>query len=184
MYFHCWGCRLNPWSERSQQQWAMAKKRKRNLAKHQMVSLNKDYSNGEKVRAWIMCPWLRISHSDYQQYGCRYGITCVLKYLLSWDMKIIISFWGGFLGGAVGKESGCQCRSYKRHKFDIWIREVSWNRKWQPAPVFLPGEFHGQRSLVGYSPWVVKSRTQLSTHTHTRLNEINFLRKSKFPIYS
>ena len=28
-----------------------------------------------------------------------------------------------------------------------------WRRKWQPAPVFLPGESHGQRSLVGYSPW-------------------------------
>ena len=34
-----------------------------------------------------------------------------------------------------------------------------------------------------YSPWVVKTQTQLSTHTHTRLNEINFLRKSKFPFY-
>ena len=29
----------------------------------------------------------------------------------------------------------------------------SWRRKWQPTPVFLPGESHGQRSLVGYSPW-------------------------------
>ena len=29
----------------------------------------------------------------------------------------------------------------------------SWSRKWPPAPVFLPGKFHGQRSLVGYSPW-------------------------------
>ena len=28
-----------------------------------------------------------------------------------------------------------------------------WRRKWQPIPVFLPGEFHGQKSLVGYSPW-------------------------------
>ena len=28
-----------------------------------------------------------------------------------------------------------------------------WRRKWQPTPVFLPGEYHGQRSLVGYSPW-------------------------------
>ena len=34
-------------------------------------------------------------------------------------------------------------------------------REWQPTPVFLPGEFHGQRSLVGYSPWG-QSRTQLS----------------------
>ena len=31
-----------------------------------------------------------------------------------------------------------------------------WRRTWQPTPVFLPGEFHGQRSLVGYSPWGCK----------------------------
>ena len=36
--------------------------------------------------------------------------------------------------------------------------------KWQPTPVFLPGEFHGQRSLPGYSPWVSKSQTQLSDY--------------------
>ena len=38
---------------------------------------------------------------------------------------------------------------------------LPWRRAWQPAPVFLPGESHGQRSLVGYSLWVTKSRTQL-----------------------
>ena len=44
------------------------------------------------------------------------------------------------------------------------------SREWQPPPVFLPGKSHGQRSLVGYSPWVAKSRTQLATeHTHTHL---------------
>ena len=31
--------------------------------------------------------------------------------------------------------------------------EDPWRRKWQPTPVFLPGESHGQRSLVGYIPW-------------------------------
>ena len=31
-----------------------------------------------------------------------------------------------------------------------------WRRKWQPTPVFLPGEFHGQKSLAGYSPWGCK----------------------------
>ena len=31
-----------------------------------------------------------------------------------------------------------------------WVRKVPWRRKWQPTPVFLPGEFHGQRSLAGY----------------------------------
>ena len=38
-------------------------------------------------------------------------------------------------------------------KFDLWVGKILWSRKWQPTPVFLPGETHGQRSLVGYSPW-------------------------------
>ena len=36
--------------------------------------------------------------------------------------------------------------------FNPWIGKISWRREWQPTPVFLPGEFHGQKSLVGYSP--------------------------------
>ena len=48
-----------------------------------------------------------------------------------------------------GKESACQCR---RHGFHPWVGKIPWRRKWQPAPVFLPGESHGQRSLAGYSP--------------------------------
>ena len=34
-----------------------------------------------------------------------------------------------------------------------WVRKILWRRVWQPTPVFLPGECHGQRSLVGYNPW-------------------------------
>ena len=40
---------------------------------------------------------------------------------------------------------------------ETWVNpqvgKIPWRRKWQPTPVFLPGEFHGQRSLAGYSPW-------------------------------
>ena len=35
----------------------------------------------------------------------------------------------------------------------IWAGEIPWRREWQPTPVFLPGKSHGQRRLVGYSPW-------------------------------
>ncbi|MGE2787554.1 hypothetical protein ACQHMI_25705, partial [Escherichia coli] len=43
------------------------------------------------------------------------------------------------------------------HSGYIWqYLETFWRRKWQPTPVFLPGESHGQRSLVGYSPWSCK----------------------------
>ena len=40
-----------------------------------------------------------------------------------------------------------------RRGFDPWVRKIPWRRAWQPTPVFLPGKFHGQRSLAGYSPW-------------------------------
>ena len=52
-----------------------------------------------------------------------------------------------------GKESACYCRKLKRQGFDPWVRKIPWRRAWQPTPVFLPGESHGQRSLVGCSPW-------------------------------
>ena len=47
----------------------------------------------------------------------------------------------------------CQCRRHKRREFDLWVGKIPWRRKWQPTPVFLPGESHRQRSLAGYSPW-------------------------------
>ena len=40
-----------------------------------------------------------------------------------------------------------------RYGFNPWVGKIRWRRKWQPTPVFLPGKSHGQRSLVGYSPW-------------------------------
>ena len=43
-----------------------------------------------------------------------------------------------------------QCR---RLGFNSWVRKIPWRREWLLTAVFLPGEFHGQRSLVGYSPW-------------------------------
>ena len=69
----------------------------------------------------------------------------------------------GFPGGTSGKESTCQCRRLKRHGFSPWVGKIPWSRKQQPTPVFLPGKFHGQRSLAGYSPWGCK---ELDTKEH------------------
>ena len=44
-------------------------------------------------------------------------------------------------------------RRCQRYRFDSWVRKIPWRRAWQPTPVFLPGESHEQRSLVGYRPW-------------------------------
>ena len=52
-----------------------------------------------------------------------------------------------------GKEPACQCRRHRRCGFNPWVWKIHWSRKWHATPVFLPGKFHEQRSLAGYSPW-------------------------------
>ena len=46
-----------------------------------------------------------------------------------------------------------QCRRQEKPGFDPWVGKIPWRRAWQPTPVFLLRESHGQRSLEGYSPW-------------------------------
>ena len=58
-----------------------------------------------------------------------------------------------FPGGASGEELAYQCRRHMTCGLDPWVGEIPLRRAWQPTPVFLPGESHGQRSLAGYSPW-------------------------------
>ena len=93
----------------------------------------------------------RICKSKYvnQIVISRKGNFFTLK--LPYMMNILIA--KAIPGGVSGKESAHQCRRCKRRGFDPWVRKIPWRRKWQPTPVFLPGEPPGQRSLVGYSSW-------------------------------
>ena len=56
--------------------------------------------------------------------------------------------------GLDGKESVCSAG--RRPEFNPWVRKIPWRSEQLPIPVFLPREFHGQRSLAGYSPWCHK----------------------------
>ena len=52
-----------------------------------------------------------------------------------------------------------------------WIQPLGqkdpWRNEWLPTPLFLPGEFHGEKSLAGYSPWACKNvRHDWATNTH------------------
>ena len=71
----------------------------------------------------------------------------------------------GFPGGSDSKESTCNAGG----QFPSWVGKVPWRRKWQPTQVFLPGEFYGLRSLVGYSLWSHREldMTEGLTHTHS-----------------
>jgi len=67
--------------------------------------------------------------------------------------------WSNF---HICKESASQCR---RYGFDPWVGKILWRRQWQLTPVFLLGKFHGQRSLVGYSPRGHKD-SDMAEYTH------------------
>ena len=67
---------------------------------------------------------------------------------------IYSNLWDEGLKGYIGlpwwlsaKESTC-----RRPRFILWVGKIPWKKAWQPTPILLPGESHGQRSLEGYSP--------------------------------
>ena len=77
----------------------------------------------------------------------------------------------GLLSYLNGKESNLTCRRHRRFRFNLWVKKILWSWKWSPTPVFLPEKSHGQKSLVGYSPW---SHKELDTTAHTCMqNEEN-----------
>ena len=79
--------------------------------------------------------------------------SCNLKIVLLVPFSFQFECPWSILRLSSGKESACQCRRCKRCGFDPWFGKIPWRRKWHPTLVFLPGESHGQRSLVGCSPW-------------------------------
>ena len=88
---------------------------------------------------------------------------------LGWAFRGCSESYRGFPGGANGKEPAYQCRKLKRYWFDPCAGKIPWRKVWQPAPLFLPGESHGQRSLEGYSPQGRRESdtTEVTWHAHT-----------------
>ena len=74
-----------------------------------------------------------------------------------------------FPGSCSGKESASQCRRCKRYGFHPWDEKTAWRRKWQPTTVFLSGKSHGQRSLVGNSPWGRKELDMAAHRAHPHI---------------
>ena len=131
----------------------------------------------------FMRPGLYLIHSSFQGLTWKSRMFTIVHFpwsLLTTDFapasKDVLSFsvsepplylvTTGFSGGASGKEPACQCRRHKRHGFNPRVGKIPWKGKWQPTPVLLSGESHGQRSLAGYSPWGRKEldRTEATEH--------------------
>ena len=91
------------------------------------------------------CLWWMITNRKEESLG----LNCILRASLVAQMVRI-------------------CLQCKRSGFDPWDGKIPWRRERWPTPVFLPGEFYGQRSLEGYSLWGHKQldTTERLTHTH------------------
>ena len=77
---------------------------------------------------------------------------------------------------ALSKESGCQCRRFRKRGFSLWIEKIPWRRKWQPAPVFLAEKSHGgawcasvhgvAKSWTQLNEWALMCMTWEDSHAH------------------
>ena len=130
---------------------------------------------GLSCSMWDLAPWPGIKPGPpaLGAQGPSHWTIKEAPYPLPW-LRNSIMLWGyyylslGVPGGTSGKERPWQFRIHKRCRCDPWVRKIPWRGKWQPNPVFLPRESHGQRSLVGYSAWGRKvSDTTEVTCTHT-----------------
>ena len=70
------------------------------------------------------------------------------------------------------------CLQCRKSGFNPWVGKIPCIREWQHTPVFLPGKFHGQRSLEGYSSWSLKE----SDTTEQLTFSLNYRAHSKFTI--
>ena len=114
--------------------------------------------------------------------------TVELDYILSFILFLYFLYttiWASQVIGISGKEPTWQCKRCKRYGFAPWVRKIPWRRTWQPIPIFLPEEHHGQQSRpppsIGsprVSPnWVcvclcTQVLTCMCTHTHTHPSSI------------
>ena len=60
------------------------------------------------------------------------------------------------------------CPQCGRPGFRLWVGKIPWRREQLPTPVFWPGEFHGQRNLVGYSPWAGEELDAIEFLSHVQ----------------
>ena len=119
--------------------------------------------------------WANITHSHPQTHACQSHPHKPLRVAETVNHERnqnyhLVPMRKSFSGCASKKEFTSQSRRLKRQSFDPWTGKIPWRRQWQPTPVFLPGESHGQRSLVGCSPRSYKE-SDTTEHTHMHVSQ-------------
>ena len=102
-------------------------------------------------------------------YVCMCICVCFCMYVCVYiytHTHIYTHTYYGFWGGSAVKNPPANAGD-ARHGFHPWVGKIPWSRKWQSAPVFLLGKYHGQKSLEGYIPWGCRAGHSWATeHKH------------------
>ena len=91
-----------------------------------------------------------MGYSPWNRKRVRHDLATEKQHFFFPYFKLFILSWSIADGGTSSKEPACQCRDLRSKGL------IPWRRAWQPTPGFLPGKSHGQRSLMGYSPYDCK----------------------------
>ena len=98
-----------------------------------------------------MCYWKRLNLKLFINFTWAENQSIFPQFLFLWQANICI-----FLNYYLLNAASLAAQMLKNLPAMEDPGSIPWRREWQPSPVFFPGEVHGQRSLVGYSPWVCK----------------------------
>ena len=133
----------------------------KNMRKCMCVCINTHFIK-HTLTSWSS--YLRVSTVSHGVCYCPLELRAHVQHALVFFVCLFCFYFFAFVFWACGILKGLPrwfsgkriCPQYRRRGFDPWIGKIPWRREWLPTPVFLPGEFHGQRSLVGYSSWCRK----------------------------
>ena len=111
---------------------------------------------------------------EYQFYSIDF-VNYFNSNLLKWKflLNMINSFYIIYIWASLMAHMIKICLQFRRPRFDPWVRMIHWRKEWLPAPVFLPRELHGQKSLESSGPWCYRiihnwvTHTPTHTHPHT-----------------
>ena len=143
--------------------------------------------------------WLWIGYVGWEEEGqggprsmCLFFLWCliacppelgenllILKVRILKHWRIFILFYIllkeilGLPGGVSGKEYTYHCRRQKRYGFEPWVRKIPGSRKWQPAPVFMPGKFLSWQAAVhgATTSWTWRSTREILNIYNSRENK-------------
>ena len=127
-----------------------------------------------------------LQKTSFRVFSFSWGFVWNLLLLLHFNSCCIYALWicfamsweviWGCPGGSDGKQSACNAGD---PGWIPWAWKISWRREWLPTPVFLPGEFHEQRSLAGYSPWSHKESDKTEWLTLTLLQFLELFKDER-----